>query len=49
MDEKTAKSIDKSLKNIAASLKDIAKNTALSEGTEKEDNSEIRVRGFREG
>lgn len=47
MDEKTAKSIDKSLKSIAASLKDIAKNTAPSEGTEKEDNSEIQ--GFREG
>jgi soluble cytochrome b562 len=47
MDERTAKSIDKSLKSIAASLKDIAKNTAPSDEEEKEKNSETQ--DFRQG
>lgn len=47
MDERTAKSIEKLLKSIAASLKDIAKNTEPPDEEENLNNSEIK--GFQKG
>jgi len=46
MDDKTARSIDKSLRSIAASLKNIEKNTAPPD---EEDEAEKEIQGFRQG